>query len=47
LITAELVGWWFPQVSSKRLPAETFRLDFLRTDSGGLFTGYRFDTDGA
>lgn len=26
------------------LPAETFRLDFLRTDSGGLFTGYRFDT---
>jgi small ligand-binding sensory domain FIST len=23
--------------------AETFRLDFVRTEAGGLFTGYRFD----
>ncbi len=25
------------------LPAETFQLDFVRTGSGGLLTGYRFD----
>jgi small ligand-binding sensory domain FIST len=25
------------------LPAETFQLDFVRTSSGGLLTGYRFD----
>ncbi|MBF6301355.1 FIST C-terminal domain-containing protein [Nocardia amamiensis] len=27
------------------LPAETFRLDFVRTATGGLLAGYRFDKD--
>lgn len=28
------------------LPAETFRLDFIRAGSGGLLSGYRFDRTG-
>jgi small ligand-binding sensory domain FIST len=28
------------------LPAETFQLDFVRTGSGGLLTGYRFEPTG-
>ncbi|BCO37666.1 hypothetical protein BMW24_001095 [Mycobacterium heckeshornense] len=28
------------------LPAETFHLDFIRAGSGGLLTGYRFDSTG-